>query len=124
MDGLVTLRVGAQNPPINLGSAFGIPGITVDTHFGRLVRRWRWTTEDPVKVEQAVGELIERKGVDLAQPPVIFHGRQVCHARRPACGGPRNAGCPSLGLAPRTAARGGALVQGPEADHLLALAGL
>ena len=37
------------------------PGITVDTHFQRLVRRWRWTTEtDPVKIEHAVGELIER----------------------------------------------------------------
>lgn len=53
--------VGRKTANVILGNAFGIPGITVDTHFGRLVRRWRWTAEeDPVKVEHAVGELIER----------------------------------------------------------------
>lgn len=61
---LVTLPgVGRKTTNVILGNAFGgDPGITVDTHFGRLVRRWRWTAEtDPVKVEHAVGELIERR---------------------------------------------------------------
>ena len=54
--------VGRKTANVILGNAFDIPGMTVDTHFGRLVRRWRWTAEeDPVKVEHAVGDLIERK---------------------------------------------------------------
>lgn len=103
MDKLVTLPgVGRKTANVILGNAFGIPGITVDTHFGRLVRRWRWTTaEDPVKVEQAVGELIERKEWTLLSHRVIFHGRRVCHARRPACGVCVLAkDCPSFGLGP------------------------
>jgi endonuclease-3 len=85
---LVTLPgVGRKTANVILGHAFGIPGITVDTHFGRLVRRWGWTTEeDPVKVEKAVGELIDRKEWTDLSDRVIFHGRRVCHARRPACG--------------------------------------
>ncbi len=88
MEELVTLPgVGRKTANVILGNAFGIPGITVDTHFGRLVRRWRWTAaEDPVKVEHAVGELIERKEWTLLSHRVIFHGRRVCHARKPACG--------------------------------------
>ncbi|HEX2297691.1 MAG TPA: endonuclease III, partial [Pseudonocardiaceae bacterium] len=56
---LVTLPgIGRKTANVILGNAFGIPGITVDTHFGRLVRRWGWTEqEDPVKVEHEVGEL-------------------------------------------------------------------
>ena len=71
MEELVTLPgVGRKTANVILGNAFDIPGITVDTHFGRLVRRWRWTElEDPVKVEHAVGELIERQRVDRAEPP-------------------------------------------------------
>lgn len=127
MDKLVTLPgVGRKTANVILGNAFGIPGITVDTHFGRLVRRWRWTTaEDPVKVEQAVGELIERKEWTLLSHRVIFHGRRVCHARRPACGVCVLAkDCPSFGLGPTEPLLAAPLVQGPETDHLLALAGL
>ena len=71
MDELVTLPgVGRKTANVILGNAFDIPGITVDTHFGRLVRRWRWTAEeDPVKVEHAVGELIERSEWTAAEPP-------------------------------------------------------
>ena len=85
---LVTLPgIGRKTANVVLGNAFGIPGITVDTHFGRLVRRWRWTAAtDPVKVEHAVGELIERREWTLLSHRVIFHGRRVCHARKPACG--------------------------------------
>ena len=123
---LVTLPgVGRKTANVILGNAFGVPGITVDTHFGRLVRRWRWTSEeDPVKVEHAVGELIERREWTMLSHRVIFHGRRVCHARKPACGVCLLAkDCPSFGLGPTEPPLAAALVQGPEAEHLLALAG-
>ena len=85
---LVTLPgVGRKTANVVLGNAFGVPGITVDTHFGRLTRRFGWTTEtDPVKVEAEVATLIPRKDwTDLSQR-MIWHGRRVCHSRRPACG--------------------------------------
>ena len=88
LEDLVTLPgVGRKTANVVLGNAFGIPGITVDTHFGRLSRRFGWTTqEDPVKVEHAVGELIPKKEwTDLSQR-MIWHGRRVCFARKPACG--------------------------------------
>ena len=124
---LVTLPgIGRKTANVVLGNAFGVPGITVDTHFGRLVRRWGWTTlEDPVKVEFAVGELIERREWTLLSHRVIFHGRRVCHARRPACGVCVLArDCPSFGAGPTDPLIAAALVKGPETDHLLALAGL
>ena len=100
---LVTLPgVGRKTANVVLGNAFGIPGITVDTHFGRLARRFGWTTEtDPVKVEADVAALIPRKGwTDLSQR-MIWHGRRVCHARRPACGACGLARlCPSYGEGP------------------------
>jgi endonuclease-3 len=124
---LVTLPgVGRKTANVVLGNAFGIPGITVDTHFGRLVRRWRWTAEeDPVKVEYVVGELIERSEWTLLSHRVIFHGRRVCHARKPACGVcVLSKDCPSFGLGPTEPLLAAPLVQGPETEHLLALAGL
>ncbi|WP_374198816.1 endonuclease III [Mycobacterium sp. MYCO198283] len=127
LEELVTLPgVGRKTANVILGNAFGIPGITVDTHFGRLVRRWRWTEHtDPVKVEHAVGELIERSEWTLLSHRVIFHGRRVCHARKPACGVCVLAkDCPSYGIGPTAKATAAALVKGPETEHLLALAGL
>ena len=127
MEELVTLPgVGRKTANVVLGNAFGVPGLTVDTHFGRLVRRWRWTAEeDPVKVEHAVGELIERDEWTLLSHRVIFHGRRVCHARKPACGVCVLAkDCPSFGIGPTEPAIAAALVQGPETEHLLAMAGL
>ncbi|WP_156147266.1 endonuclease III [Mycobacterium lepromatosis] len=124
---LLTLPgVGRKTANVILGNAFGIPGITVDTHVGRLVRRWLWTAEeDPVKVEHAVGELIERDQWTLLSHRVIFHGRRVCHARKPACGVCVLAkDCPSFGLGPTEPLLAAPLVQGPETRHLLALAGL
>ena len=117
---------GRKTANVVLGNAFGVPGITVDTHFGRLVRRWQWTDEeDPVKVEHAVGELIERKEWTDLSHRVIFHGRRVCHARKPACGVCILAkDCPSVGTGPMDKAEAGALVKGPETEHLLRLAGL
>lgn len=127
LDELVTLPgIGRKTANVVLGNAFDIPGITVDTHFGRLVRRWRWTAEeDPVKVEKAVGELIERKEWTLLSHRVIFHGRRVCHARRPACGVCVLASdCPSFGAGPTDPLVAAPLVRGPETEHLLSLAGL
>ena len=97
---LVTLPgVGRKTANVVLGNAFGVPGITVDTHFGRLSRRFGWTGEqDPVKVEHAVGTLIPKKDWTMLSHVVIFHGRRTCHARKPACGACPVAGwCPSYG---------------------------
>ena len=67
-----------------LGNAFDIPGITVDTHFGRLARRFGWTEEtDPVKVEHAVGALFPKRDWTMLSHHLIWHGRRVCHARSP-----------------------------------------
>jgi endonuclease III len=100
---LVTLPgVGRKTANVVLGNAFGIPGITVDTHFARLARRFGWTTEtDPVKIEQDVGALFPRKDWTYLSHLLIWHGRRVCQARKPACGacGVANL-CPSYGLGP------------------------
>ncbi|WP_235916085.1 endonuclease III [Antrihabitans cavernicola] len=127
LDDLVTLPgIGRKTANVILGNAFDIPGITVDTHFGRLVRRWGWTTEeDPVKVEHAIGELIEKKGWTILSHRVIFHGRRVCHAKKPACGVCVLAkDCPSYGIGPTEPEAAAKLLRGPEVEHLLELAGL
>jgi endonuclease III len=100
---LVTLPgVGRKTANVVLGNAFGVPGITVDTHFGRLARRFGWTTStDPDKVEQEVGALFPRKDWTYLSHLLIWHGRRVCHSRRPACGACVVAGlCPSFGEGP------------------------
>jgi endonuclease III len=98
---LVTLPgVGRKTANVVLGNAFGVPGITVDTHFGRLSRRFGWTAEDdPVKVEHEVGALVPRKEWTMLSHRVIFHGRRCCFARTPACGACSVARwCPSFGV--------------------------
>jgi endonuclease-3 len=103
LEDLVALPgIGRKTANVVLGNAFGVPGITVDTHFGRLARRFRWTDqEDPVKVEHAVGELVPKAEWTMLSHRLIFHGRRVCHARKPACGAcPIAALCPSYGLGP------------------------
>jgi endonuclease-3 len=87
MEDLVTLPgVGRKTANVVLGNAFGIPGITVDTHFTRLARRFGWTTQtDPDRIEREVGELFPRKEWTPLSQRVIWHGRRVCHARRPRC---------------------------------------
>ena len=92
--------VGRKTANVVLGHAFDTPGITVDTHFGRLSRRFGWTKEtDPVKVEFAVQKLIpEREWTNLSQR-MIWHGRRICHSRKPACGAcPIAELCPSFGI--------------------------
>ena len=100
---LVTLPgVGRKTANVVLGEAFGIPGITVDTHVGRLARRFGWTREtDPVKVEFDVQALFPRKDWSRMSQLVIWHGRRRCHARRPACGACAIASlCPAYGEGP------------------------
>jgi endonuclease III len=100
---LVTLPgVGRKTANVVLGNAFGVPGITVDTHFARLSQRFGWTTQtDPVKIEADVGSLFPRSEWTMLSHRVIWHGRRVCHARRPACGACGVAHwCPSFGLGP------------------------
>lgn len=97
---LVTLPgVGRKTANVVLGNAFGVPGITVDTHFGRLVRRLGWTDlTDPVEVEHAIGALFPRKDWTMLSHVLIFHGRRICHAKKPACGAcPIARWCPSYG---------------------------
>jgi endonuclease-3 len=103
LEDLVTLPgVGRKTANVVLGNAFGIPGITVDTHFGRLARRLGWTEEtDPVKAEVAVGALFPKRDWTLLSHHLIWHGRRVCHARKPACGACTVARwCPSYGEGP------------------------
>jgi endonuclease III len=100
---LVTLPgVGRKTANVVLGNAFDVPGITVDTHFGRLSRRFGWTTStDPDKVEQEVGALFPRRDWTFLSHCLIWHGRRVCHSRRPACGACAIASlCPSYGEGP------------------------
>ncbi|MER0244298.1 endonuclease III [Streptomyces sp. HSW2009] len=100
LDDLVTLPgVGRKTANVVLGNAFGVPGVTVDTHFGRLVRRWKWTTqEDPEKVETEVCALFPKSDWTMLSHRIIFHGRRICHARKPACGAcPIAPLCPSYG---------------------------
>jgi endonuclease-3 len=125
LDDLVTLPgIGRKTANVILGNAFGIPGITVDTHFGRLVRRFEWTEEqDPVKVEHAIGALIPKKDWTMLSHWVIFHGRRVCHARKPACGACVLAkDCPSYGTGPTEFEQAAKLIKGDEAEHLVDLA--
>lgn len=118
LDDLVTLPgVGRKTANVVLGNAFDVPGITVDTHFGRLVRRFGWTEEtDPVKVEHAVAALFPKRDWTMLSHHVIWHGRRRCHAKKPACGAcPLARLCPSFGTGPIDADEAEKLVktQGP-----------
>ncbi|OFQ63203.1 endonuclease III [Rothia sp. HMSC072B04] len=88
--------VGRKTANVVLGNAFDMPGLTVDTHFGRLARRMGFTTADaPETVEKDVAELIERKDWTLFSHRMVYHGRRICHAKKPACGV-----CPVADLCP------------------------
>jgi endonuclease III len=103
LEELVTLPgVGRKTASVMLGDAFGKPSLTVDTHFSRLARRFGWTAHtDPDKIEQDVAALLPRREWTAASHRLIWHGRRVCHARRPACGACGVARlCPSFGMGP------------------------
>jgi endonuclease-3 len=114
LEELITLPgVGRKTANVVLGHAFDIPGITVDTHFGRLSRRFEWSASmDPVKVEFEVGELIpQREWTNLSQR-MIWHGRRICHSRKPACGAcPVAKICPSVGIGEMDPAKAALLVK-------------
>jgi endonuclease-3 len=107
---------GRKTANVVLGNAFGVPGLTIDTHFGRLARRWAWTANtDPVKVEQDVAALIPASEWTILSHRVIWHGRRVCHSRKPACGACALARlCPSYGEGPTDPAVAALLVKSPE----------
>jgi endonuclease III len=103
LEDLVTLPgVGRKTANVVLGNAFGVPGITVDTHVGRLSRRFGWTTQtDPVKAEHEIGALFPKRDWTMLSHHLIWHGRRCCHARMPACGAcPVARLCPSYGEGP------------------------
>jgi endonuclease-3 len=87
MEELVPLPgVGRKTANVILGNAFGVPGIPVDTHVGRLSRRMGLTEhDDPVKVESDLMALIPREDWTMFGHRMIFHGRQVCQSRKPNC---------------------------------------
>jgi endonuclease-3 len=98
LDDLVTLRgVGRKTANVVLGNAFGVPGIPVDTHVGRLARRLGLTVNaEPDAVERDLGALIPRSEWTELSHRFIFHGRRRCTARKPACGDcPVRLLCPS-----------------------------
>ena len=114
LEELVTLPgVGRKTANVVLGDAFGLPGITVDTHVGRLSRRFGWTGEtDPVKVEHEVGRLFPKRDWTPLSHHLIFHGRRVCHARNPACGAcPVARLCPAYGEGPTDPVKAAKLVR-------------
>jgi endonuclease-3 len=111
---LVTLPgVGRKTANVVLGNAFGVAGITVDTHFARLSHRFGWTKQgDPVKIEQEVGDLVPKSEWTMLSHRLIWHGRRVCHARKPACGACGIAAlCPSFGTGPADEASARKLVK-------------
>jgi endonuclease-3 len=116
MRDLVTLPgIGRKTANVILGNAFGIPGVTVDTHFGRLARRFGWTTQDdPVKVEHEVGALFPKRDWTMLSHRLIFHGRRMCHARKPACGVcPVARLCPAYGEGELDPVKAAKLVKSP-----------
>ena len=103
LEDLITLPgVGRKTANVVLGDAFGVPGITVDTHVGRLARRFAWSEHsDPERVETDLMGLFPRKDWTPLSHRMIWHGRRMCHARRPACGVcPLARQCPSFGEGP------------------------
>nr|BFE63751.1 endonuclease III [Dactylosporangium thailandense] len=115
--------IGRKTANVILGNAFDVPGITVDTHFQRLVHRWKWTDEtDPVKIEFAVAVLFAPRDWTMLSHRMIFHGRRVCHARKPACGAcTLRKDCPSYGLGPTEVEAAIKLLKGPRAGELAEL---
>jgi endonuclease-3 len=104
MEDLITLPgVGRKTANVILGNAYGLPGITVDTHFSRLSKRFGWTKEtDPVKIEFAIQKIFPDKYWTQLSQLVVWHGRRRCHARKPACGAcPIAKYCPSFGEGPK-----------------------
>ncbi len=118
LEELVTLPgVGRKTAPVVLGDAFGVPGITPDTHLIRVANRLGWVeSTKPDVVEREVGALFPPEQWVKLDHRVIWQGRRRCHARRPACGACSLAPlCPSFGLGPTDPAVAEKLVREPRA---------
>jgi endonuclease-3 len=87
LDELVKLPgIGRKTANVVLGNAFGIPGIFVDTHLGRVSQRLGLTRQkDPVKIEFDLMPLVPKERWVKFSHQMIAHGRQTCHARKPQC---------------------------------------
>ena len=87
LDALVALPgVGRKTALVVLGNAFGIPGLPVDTHVGRVARRLGLTAaKSPLRVEKDLTALISADEWTMFSHRLIFHGRRVCRARSPRC---------------------------------------
>jgi endonuclease III len=94
--------VGRKTANVVLSNAFSVPGITVDTHVGRIARRLGWTAHtDPVKVEYDLMEIFDPSDWTFLNHRLIFFGRRICHSRKPACGAcPVAKLCPAFGIGP------------------------
>jgi endonuclease-3 len=114
LEKLITLPgVGRKTANVVLGHGFNIPGLTVDTHFGRLSRRFGWSDKkDPVRVEFEVAKLVPKNEWTNLSQRLIWHGRRVCHSRKPACGACVVAKlCPSCGIGENDKIKAMALVK-------------
>lgn len=101
MEDLVRLHgVGRKTANVILGNAFGVPGITVDTHMKRVGYRLGLTKEkDPVKIERDLMRIIPRRRWTQFSHEMIFHGRRLCAARAPRCPDcPFDSFCPKHGV--------------------------
>jgi endonuclease-3 len=87
MEELLTLPgVGRKTANVVLGNAFGIPGIVCDTHVIRLSRRLGLSdNKDAVKLEFDLAEIVPKKNWTLFSDLLVFHGRNICKARKPEC---------------------------------------
>jgi endonuclease-3 len=99
MADLVTIPgVGRKTANVVRSVGFGLPGLPVDTHVGRLSRRLGLTTEtDPVKVESDLNAVVPARDRGTFSLRLILHGRSVCQSRRPRCDV-----CVLAGFCPRT----------------------
>jgi endonuclease III len=114
LDAMVSLPgVGRKTANMVLGGAFGVPGIVVDTHVARLAQRLGWTAQTgPDKIERDIAALLPRAEWTAASNRMTWHGRRVCHARKPACGACGIAHwCPSYGIGPTDPATARKLVK-------------
>lgn len=126
LEDLVTLPgVGRKTAHVVRGNVFGKPGLTVDTHFQRLVARLALSAQrDPVKIEREIAQIIPASEWTMFSHRLIFHGRRVCHAKKPACGAcPIAFDCPDFGAGPTSPEEAAALVTGEEREHILGMLG-
>jgi len=78
--------VGRKTATLFLADAYGIPGVTVDTHVFRIARRLGWAIgSNPVRVEKELMEALPKEHWNRINFQLIYHCRSVCTARRARC---------------------------------------